>query len=155
MMFRLARFAPAVLRGLFRLNVRAMRGSGNRGSDRMAAAAPEPDRTLFKRPEVRDGFIGCFLEACRQGPRGPVRDLALIARPWGFDLEAINVPVLLWHGERDRNVPVAHGRYVAGRLPNCRATFYPDEAHLSLLLNRHGEMLGALSGAEITDRRRP
>jgi pimeloyl-ACP methyl ester carboxylesterase len=94
-MVRLARFAPAVLRGLFRLNLRAMSGGGTRGSDRMAASLPEPDRTLMKRPEIRDGFMACFRESCRQGPRGPVWDVALMARPWGFDLAAIKVPVLL------------------------------------------------------------
>jgi pimeloyl-ACP methyl ester carboxylesterase len=147
MMFRLARFAPAVLRGLFRLNLRGIRRGGPRASQRMAAWAPEPDRSLLQRPEIRDGFIACFEEACRQGSRGPVVDLGLIARPWGFDLAAVNVPVLLWHGERDRNVPVANGRYLAGAIPNCRATFYADDAHLSVPLNHQKEILGALAAA--------
>jgi len=146
LMVRLARSAPAVLRGLFRLNLRAMRGGGERGSDRMAASFPEPDRSLLKRPEIRDAFMACFQESCRQGPKGPVWDMGLMARPWGFDLAAINIPVLLWQGERDRNVPVAHGRYLAGIIPTCRATFYPDEAHLSLLLNHQREILSALAG---------
>ena len=145
-MVRLARFAPAVLRGLFRLNLRAMRGGGQRGSDRMAASFPEPDRSLLQRPEVRDGFMACFQESCRQGPRGPVWDVGLMARPWGFDLAAIKVPVLLWQGERDRNVPADHGRYLAGAISTCRATFYPDEAHLSLPRNHQREILGALAG---------
>ena len=145
-MVRLARYAPAVLRGLFRLNLRAMRGGGQRGGDRMAASFPEPDRTLLQRPEIRDGFMACFAESCRQGPRGPVWDVGLMARPWGFDLATIKVPVLLWQGERDRNVPAAHGRYLAGAIPTCRATFYPDEAHLSLPLNHQREILGTLAG---------
>ena len=146
LMVRLARFAPAVLRALFRLNLRVMRGGGKRGSDRMAASLPEPDRTLLLRPEIRDRFMACFRESCRQGPRGPVLDVALMARPWGFDLAAIKVPVLMWQGERDRNVPAAHGRYLAGAIPTCRARFYPDEAHLSLPLNHQREILSALAG---------
>ena len=147
LMFRLARVAPPVLRGLFRLNLRAVRRSGGRPNERMAAWAPEPDRTLLQRPEISEGFTACFVEACRQGTRGPVADMGLIARPWGFDLGALNVPVLLWHGERDRNVPVAHGRYLASTIPNCRATFYPDDAHLSVPLNHQAEILGALAVA--------
>ena len=143
-MVRLARFAPAVLRGLFRLNLRAMRGGGQRGSDRMAASFPEPDRTLLQRPNIRDGFMACYQESCRQGPRGPVWDVGLMSRPWGFDLSAIKVPVLLWQGERDGNVPAAHGRYLAGAISICHATFYPDEAHLSLPLNHQREILTAL-----------
>ena len=65
-MVRLGRFAPPVLRGIFRLNLRAMRGGGQRGHERMAASFPEPDRSLFQRPEVRDGFMACFQESCRR-----------------------------------------------------------------------------------------
>ena len=89
-------------------------------------------------------FMACYEEACRRGVEGPAWDLRLLARPWGFDLGKIAVPVMLWHGERDGNVPVSHGRYLASAIPGCRATFYPDEAHLSLSVNRSGEILGAL-----------
>jgi pimeloyl-ACP methyl ester carboxylesterase len=150
-MVRLARFAPVVLRGLFRLNLRAMRGGGQRGGDRMAASFPEPDRSLLRRPDIRDGFMACFEESCRQGPRGPVWDVGLMARPWGFDLAVIKVPVLLWQGERDGNVPVAHGRYLAGAIPTCRATFYPDEAHLSLPLNHQRDILNGLKGEPVRE----
>jgi pimeloyl-ACP methyl ester carboxylesterase len=147
MMFRLARAAPFLLRGLFRLNLRAMRNGGERATERMAAWAPEPDRTLLQRPEISRGFMACFEEACRQGTSGVVTDTALIARPWGFDLATIRVPILLWHGERDANVPVISGRYFAQAIPHCRATFYPDDAHLSVPLNHQREILQALAEA--------
>ncbi len=146
-MFRLSRVAPAVLRGMFRMNLRAIRGGSPRASQRMASMAPEPDRTLLQRQEISDGFMACFVEACRQGPRGPADDMGLVARPWGFDLASVKVPVLLWHGERDRNVPVACGRYLASAFPDCRATFYAEEAHLSVPLNHQQEIFGALASA--------
>jgi pimeloyl-ACP methyl ester carboxylesterase len=148
MMFRLGRSAPAVLRVLFRLNLRAVQRGGARAGERMAAMAPAPDRILFQRPEVSAGFMACFEEACRQGPAGPVEDLGLIARPWGFDLATVKVPVLLWHGELDRNVPVAAGRYLATALPSCRATFFPEDAHISVPLNHQEDILGALAAAQ-------
>ena len=146
-MFRLGRSAPAALRLLFRLNARAIRRGGARASARMAEWAPEPDRVLLQRPEVSAGFMACFEEACRQGTAGPVEDVSLIARPWGFDLESVKVPVLLWHGELDRNVPVVAGRFLANAFPNCRATFYAEEAHLSVPFNHQDEILGALAAA--------
>jgi pimeloyl-ACP methyl ester carboxylesterase len=147
MMFRLGRFAPALLRSLFRLNLRAMRRGGARASQRMAAWAPEPDRQFLQRAEISAGFMACFEEACRQGPHGPAEDVGLIARPWGFDLAGVKVPVLLWHGEQDRNVPLASGRYLASAFPNCRATFYAEDAHLSVPLNHQQEIFGALAAA--------
>jgi pimeloyl-ACP methyl ester carboxylesterase len=146
-LLRLGRFAPPVVRALFRLNLSAIRGNASRAGEQMAAWAPEPDRALFQQERIRGGFIRCFQEACRQGTRGPATDVALIARPWGFDLAAVKVPVLLWHGELDRNVPVACGRYLAGALPNCRAAFYASEAHLSLPINHQEELFGALASA--------
>jgi pimeloyl-ACP methyl ester carboxylesterase len=147
LMLRLARFAPPVLGALFRLNLRAIRRGGPAASRRMLAWAPEPDRRFLQRAAIRDGFRACFEEACRRGPRGPVADLALIARPWGFDLAEVKAPALLWHGEQDRNVPVANGHYLAGALPHCRATFYREDAHLSVPLNHQREILGALASA--------
>ena len=146
-MFRLARLAPPVLRGLFRLNLKMIYNGGDRAGERMAASFPEPDRSLLTRKEIRDGFTACFVEACRQVVEGPAWDLRLIASPWGFDLRKIAAPVLLWHGERDGNVPVVHGRYLATTIPNCHATFYADDAHLSVPLNHRREIFGALARA--------
>ncbi|HEX2464017.1 MAG TPA: alpha/beta hydrolase [Thermoanaerobaculia bacterium] len=143
-MVRLARGAPPIARGLFRLNLRAMRGGGG-ANDRMARMFPEPDRTLLQRADIREEFMACFEEACRRGARGAVWDLGLLGRPWGFDLAALDLPVELWHGERDRNVPVAHGRFLAGVIPGCRATYYPDDAHLSTFVNHRRELLAALA----------
>jgi pimeloyl-ACP methyl ester carboxylesterase len=147
MMFRLGRSAPALLRMFFRLNLRAVRRGGEGAGDRMARWAPEPDRVLLQRPEITKGFMACFEEACRQGQAGPAEDVGLIARPWGFDPGAVKVPVRLWHGEQDRNVPVSGGRYLAGVFPNCRATFYAEDAHLSVPLSHHEEIFGALAAA--------
>ena len=145
--FRLGRSAPGVLRVLFRLNLRAIRRGGERARERMTAWAPEPDRMLLQRAEVSRGFVACFEEACRQGPAGPAEDMGLIARPWGFELADVKVPVLLWHGELDRNVPVVAGRYLASAMPNCRATFFAGDAHLSVPLNHQQEIFGALAAA--------
>ena len=110
----------------------------------MAAWAPNPIERSCNAQRSATVSWRCFEEACRQGLRGPVEDMRLIARPWGFDLASLNVPVLLWHGERDRNVPVEHGRYLAGAIPNCRATFYADDAHLSVpLTSSRGDFWGA------------
>jgi pimeloyl-ACP methyl ester carboxylesterase len=144
-LYQLARRAPWLLRGLLALMRRAAK-SKRTASERMAASFPEPDRRALQRSEVRTHLGAVFDEAMRQGARGVCRDMELIASPWGFDLASVRTPVLLWQGEQDGNVPAAHARYLLGALPNCRATFYPDEAHLSLLVNRHREILSALVG---------
>jgi pimeloyl-ACP methyl ester carboxylesterase len=45
-------------------------------------------------------------------------DLAHI-RPWGFDLDRISIPVLVWYGATDVLVPPAHGEWLAANVPGC------------------------------------
>ena len=71
------------------------------------------------------------------------RESLLLSHPWGFRLEEITMAVYLWHGEDDTSIPVSMGRYMAGAIPNCHATFLPGEGHF-LFFDRWGEILSAL-----------
>lgn len=66
-------------------------------------------------------------------------DLAL-SRHWGFELEEIRVPILLWQGVQDKMVPVAHGEWLAERLPDVEAHISEEDGHLSIAVNRRGEI---------------
>ena len=98
-------------------------------------------------PDVQQAFLAEIREALRAGPRGAQLDAAIVARFWGFQLKDILVPVHLWHGEQDRNVPPAMGRNLAASMPASHATFYRDEAHLSLMRHHAHDILAALGGA--------
>jgi pimeloyl-ACP methyl ester carboxylesterase len=59
-------------------------------------------------------------------------DLAF-AKPWGFELDAIAVPVLVVQGRQDLMVPPAHGEWLAAHLPGAEARIRPDEGHVTAL----------------------
>ncbi len=111
-----------------------------------AADSPPADHAVFQDAGVRQILAEDLREAFRQGARGPAADARAADKRWGFRLEQIRVPVWLWHGQEDRNVPPAMGRYLAERIPGSRAMFYRSEGHLSTLVNHVGEMLRALTG---------
>jgi pimeloyl-ACP methyl ester carboxylesterase len=66
-------------------------------------------------------FEACFesqRRAWRASARGVVADAEIYARPWGFRLEDVDLPVRLWHGKQDRAFSVRLAEEVAQRLPN-------------------------------------
>ncbi len=114
--------------------------------DGMAPVMAEADRAVLALPEVRRILLANFTESFRQGGNGLALDLALYCHHWGFQLEDITAEVHLWHGEADRNVPVAFGRGLARAIPNCLAHFYPDEGHL-MAITRMPEILQTMIGS--------
>jgi pimeloyl-ACP methyl ester carboxylesterase len=66
-------------------------------------------------------------------------NLALV-EPWGFELSDISVPVLLLHGTQDLMAPVAHGHWLAERIPGVEAEISDTEGHLTLLAHRVGDV---------------
>ena len=99
-------------------------------SPRSHSHRPPADEDLMDLLEIREACIISEKEAFRPGLLGFAWDARLLTRPWGFPLEKILVPVLLWHGSADNMTPLPMAEFVAGRLSNCRPTFCEGEAHL-------------------------
>jgi pimeloyl-ACP methyl ester carboxylesterase len=66
-------------------------------------------------------------------------DIAFVT-PWGFELDEIRVPALLWQGGQDKMVPVEHGRWLAERIPGVEAHISEEDGHLSIAVGRLGEI---------------
>jgi pimeloyl-ACP methyl ester carboxylesterase len=103
---------------------------------RMARTLPIPDSELIEqRPDIAETLRRSAREAFRSGSRGVTHESVLYARRWDFRLEDIPMKVHLWQGELDRNVSPAMGHHQAAAIPDCTATFFPEEGHLSLPVN--------------------
>jgi pimeloyl-ACP methyl ester carboxylesterase len=92
-------------------------------------------------------FEACFesqRRAWRASARGIVADAEIYARPWGFRLEDVDLPVRLWHGKQDRAFNVRLAEEVAQRLPNCQSHFIDNEGHYSLPIRHVRAILGDL-----------
>ncbi len=99
-----------------------------------------PDKIALRNNELIKVLSASFREAFRNSLRWPATDVVLYSLPWEFSLSDIRIKVHLWHGEMDKIVPPAMGHYLANTIPDCQATFYPDEGHFSIILNRLYEM---------------
>jgi pimeloyl-ACP methyl ester carboxylesterase len=94
---------------------------------------PEVDRRVVADTGIRALLAKNFAEALRNSEAGWVDDNLAFCRPWGFNLSDIHVPVLLWHGENDVFSPVAHTRWLAGRIPGAELWVGPDAGHFGAL----------------------
>jgi pimeloyl-ACP methyl ester carboxylesterase len=142
----LARRAPLLLSAMLKLMRFSFRGDRERIMAQQKQGLPPADYAIMVQPGRLEAFIGTFHEALAQGVRGPVWDLRLYVREWGFDPEAITLPLYLFHGEQDLQVPVALARRMAHTLPTARLVTYPDDGHLSTLVNHIDEIAAALTG---------
>jgi pimeloyl-ACP methyl ester carboxylesterase len=70
------------------------------------------------------------VEAFRGGSRGAAHEFTLHARSWKTDVRTIAMAVHMWHGDQDAIVRVETARWLAGQLPDARATWLAGEGHL-------------------------
>lgn len=101
------------------------------------------DNLVFENPAVLENCRASVREAFRPGLRGHAWEGYLQVRPWGFRLEEIKMPVHIWHGEADLDASIGMARAVATQIPDCRATFYPNEGHI-FIFPRWEEILTTL-----------
>jgi pimeloyl-ACP methyl ester carboxylesterase len=99
----------------------------------------EADRAVLT-GRFAEYFLACDRHAFEPGVDGWIDDDLAFARDWGFDLSAIDRPVLLLQGEDDLMVPPAHGRWLAARIPGVDAHVDPADGHLTLVERRMREV---------------
>jgi pimeloyl-ACP methyl ester carboxylesterase len=145
----LAQRAPWLLALMNRLAAPMARRNPERLIQQTFGSLPEVDQQVFRSiPAIKAGLLADTAEIYRQGGDGITQDIRTVTAPWGFRLEDIRVPVVLWQGEADPNVPPAMGRYLAAAIPGCRAHFVPNAGHF-LNFSHWGDILASLRAAEL------
>ena len=113
---------------------RALKGQGEpdgAAMQRKLKQVPEADRRVLERSGMPELCFGPpARDALRQGMSIYVHELGLYCRPLGFDLSQVRVPVRVWHGLQDANVPIDIARHVAAQVPGATLHIEPQAAHL-------------------------
>ena len=129
----------------------AARAKVDTDREQMLAATPDEIATMLQSllsgPDaaVLSGDLAEYLEESTQsglapGGEGWWEDGCAHLEAWGFDLDAISIPVLLLHGEQDQFVPFGHGVWLAEHVPGVEARLTADDGHLTLAQRRVGEV---------------
>jgi pimeloyl-ACP methyl ester carboxylesterase len=100
------------------------------------------------RGSVTPGFAAYLADlsrgALREGYLGWLDEDLVFAKPWGFDLTAIQCPVHIWQGAHDRMVPFAHGAWLAEHIPTACPHLLAEHGHLTLVVDSFGQILDEL-----------
>lgn len=131
MIFWLTRHMPRLATSL----LNRMQGGGvdpdGKALQRKLKQLPEADRRVLERSGMLELCYGApAQDALRQGMGIFVQEMALYAKPLGFELAEVLVPVRVWHGLLDANVVIDIARYVAASVPGAMLTIEPEAAHL-------------------------
>ena len=128
---------------------RAQRRDAERFFEQSVAEMCAADQEVLSEPGLRSAMIANSVELYRQGGRGMYDEALVLARPWGFDPSELRVPVEVWHGARDKTVPIAMSSHIAELIPGARLRLYPDEGH-HLLYSHWPDILRSLIQPEPT-----
>jgi len=105
--------------------------TGEQVAEMLGGLIDEVDRAALT-GDFADMLAAALRRAVSSGIAGWRDDDLAFAKPWGFDLSDITVPVSVWQGAHDRMVPYAHGTWLAAHIPGAHVHLHADEGHLSL-----------------------
>ena len=90
----------------------------------------ESDRSELARRETMQVIRESWAEHSTRGVGGWADDDLAHVQPWGFDLDRISIPVLVWYGATDVLVPPAHGDWLAAHVPGCVVKIDDEAGHM-------------------------
>ena len=148
--FGAALAGEARVRAWLEANVAAFRHvTGPELADAFGGLVPAIDKDVLA-GGFADAMAAEMRRALAGGFDGWIDDDIAFTKPWGFALDAIGVPVVVWQGDLDLMVPAAHGRWLAARLPNAIAKPASGHGHISLVTTFAGEIVrDLLARAEV------
>ncbi len=108
-----------------------------------AARLPPSDVAVLSVPVIAE-VLASFREGIRPGIEGVWSDAQIYARPWGFSLAEVRVPLQVWHGTADTVVPAFTSRaYEAA--PGSRRHLVDGAGHYSLILAHCAHIVGEIA----------
>jgi pimeloyl-ACP methyl ester carboxylesterase len=132
-----------------RVLLKFMRRSFNRSPEKLLATfkkqLPSVDYTVLEPPGRMEASCQASIEGLRSGTRGSAWDIQLYLRKWDFSLDEIQMPLTLFYGEQDMNVPLDLAKQVASTLPTAKLVIYPNEGHFSVVINQIEAIAKALA----------
>ncbi len=108
---------------------------------------PPVDYAVLKSPTQIDIFRQISLESMCLGVQGTAWDIQLYLKHWDFSLDKIQMPLKYFHGGKDMTIPLSLAKQVVMELPTAQLAAYPEEGHLSIIVNQFETIAKSLVNA--------
>lgn len=92
----------------------------------------DTDAEALNEPEFLDNFKLALQESLRQGPQEFVYEQVLMSQDWAINLERVQCPVTIWHGEEDQHVPIKFSERLATNFPKVNFVRKPNYGHFMI-----------------------
>jgi pimeloyl-ACP methyl ester carboxylesterase len=148
MMWQVTTHAPILLPIVIKMISKMMNQTPKGGFDQVKAPPnkilPAVDHAVMAHPDRISSTQRILGETLKQGTKGPAWDYRLMVREWDFDLAEVQMPLTLFHGGLDGNFPLSLVERVVNGLPRAQLIAYPEEGHISIMVNRFDEIAKVL-----------
>ncbi len=142
--YKISKIFPLFYRGILKLLLRSYQGSPEKLLASFKKQLSAVDYAVFESPQRLQAARNWTIEAMRQGTKGITWDTLLYVHPWDFNVSEIQIPITFFHGEQDRSISIAMAKKAVSRLPTARLFAYPNEGHLSVVINQFEAIAQAL-----------
>jgi pimeloyl-ACP methyl ester carboxylesterase len=106
--------------------------------DKEMEGRPELDRIMYKsHPHFRAVLLRSVRDAMQADGYSAAWEAKLLGSDWGFGLDGLAIEkgqVVIWHGDKDVNVPIAMSRKAVQLMPNAELRQSEGQTHATILL---------------------
>ncbi len=96
-----------------------------------------------------DDFARSIRVALANGPEADADDYAANIHLWGFDIDQINKPVTIWHGDLDEDVEIQYGEYNQSQIPGSKFVRLEGLGHIDIMVEARDAILkGAIDSLQ-------
>jgi len=137
-MLNLAKSFPFLLRIMLRIQAKQLAKKPQKALQNFLKLMSTPDQQILQNKAVMNIIETMFKEAFRNGSKGVAYEISkILVQDWSVPLDKIQVPVTLWQGEKDTNVPMQWAELMHNEIQKSVLKTYPHKGHL--LIFEHAE----------------
>lgn len=89
----------------------------------------EWDNQMLLNEEILNTTVLLSKEAYRQGVDEVLYESKLLTKDWGFNLNAIQIPIKIWHGEKDTLSPVSEVKNMVNKFLYVKTYYIENGGH--------------------------